>query len=62
MQGEAECTGGPGSADMMPSLAELREQLQGLEFEHAVEIDRDVNEGKYHTGTGAVLQVLGVKP
>jgi hypothetical protein len=47
---------------MMPSLAELREELQGLEFEHAVEIDRDVNEGKYHTGTGAVLQVLGVKP
>jgi SAM-dependent methyltransferase len=55
-------TGGPGSADMMPSLAELREELQGLDFEHAVELDRDVNEGKYHTGKGAVVQVLGVKP
>jgi SAM-dependent methyltransferase len=55
-------TGGPGSADMMPSLAELREELRGLAFEHAVELDRDVNEGKYHTGKGAVVQVLGVKP
>jgi SAM-dependent methyltransferase len=55
-------TGGPGSADMMPSLAELREELQGLDFEHAVELDRHVNEGKYHTGKGAVVQLVGVKP
>lgn len=54
-------TGGPASVDMMPSLAELREELQGLELQHAVELDRDVNEGRYHTGKGAVVQVLGVK-
>jgi SAM-dependent methyltransferase len=55
-------TGGPACADMMPSLAQLREELRGLEFEHAVEIDRDVSEGRYHTGKGAVVQVLAVKP
>ena len=54
-------TGGPAVADMMPSLAQLREELQGLEFEHAVELDRDVTEGKYHTGRGAVVQVVAVK-
>lgn len=54
-------TGGPAAADMMPSLAELRDELEGLEFEHAVEIVRNVSEGKYHTGKGAVVQVLAVK-
>lgn len=54
-------TGGPAAADMMPSLAELRDELEGLEFEHAVEIVRNVREGKYHTGKGAVVQVLAVK-
>lgn len=55
-------TGGPAAADMMASLAELSEELQGLEFEHAAELDRDVTEGRYHTGKGAVVQVLAVKP
>jgi glycine/D-amino acid oxidase-like deaminating enzyme len=54
-------TGGPAKADMMPSLAELRDELEGLEFQHAVEIVRDVSEGKYHTGKGAVVQVVAVK-
>ncbi|UCE77625.1 MAG: class I SAM-dependent methyltransferase [Gammaproteobacteria bacterium] len=54
-------TGGPAAADMMPSLAELRDELEELEFEHAVEIVRKVSEGKYHTGKGAVVQVLAVK-
>lgn len=54
-------TGGPATADMMPSLVELKDELEGLEFEHAVEIVRNVSEGKYHTGKGAVVQVLAVK-
>lgn len=55
-------TGGPASADMMPTLAELRQELHGLEFEHAVETERDVVEGRYHTGRGAVVQLLAFKP
>lgn len=55
-------TGGPASADMMPSLAELTRELRGLEFERAVETERDVIEGRYHTGRGAVVQLLACKP
>ena len=55
-------TGGPPAADMMMSLAGLREELAGLEFRHGVEMERDVIEGKLHTGRGAVVQVLAVKP
>ena len=39
-----------------------RRMLETRAAELAVELDRDVNEGKYHTGKGAVVQVLGVKP
>lgn len=43
-------------------LEALEQELAGLEFIHAVEIDREVLEGKYHTGEGAVVQVLARKP
>ena len=55
-------TGGPKDPDMLPTLAELTEELAGLEFVHARELDRDVREGAYHTGVAAVVQVIGVRP
>lgn len=55
-------TGGPPTADFMMTLESLEAELVGLNFEYAVELDRDVVEGKYHTGTGAVVQLIGVKP
>jgi len=58
----ANDTGGPKSLDMLMSLAELKAELVGLEFVHAVEIERDVLEGSGHTGRAAVVQILGVKP
>lgn len=54
-------TGGPPDADMLMSLAGLREELAGLDFRHALELEREVVEGKLHTGRGAVVQVLAVK-
>ena len=54
-------TGGPPVAEMMMTLEALQEELAGLEFIHAREIVRDVSEGKYHTGQGAVVQVVAVK-
>jgi SAM-dependent methyltransferase len=54
-------TGGPGTAELMMSLASLEQELQGLELELAHEIERDVHEGKYHHGRGAVVQILGRK-
>jgi SAM-dependent methyltransferase len=55
-------TGGPQDPDMLPTLAELTEELAGLEFVHARELDREVREGAYHTGVASVVQTIGVKP
>lgn len=51
-------TGGPPDAALMMALAELRAELQGLHFEQAREVEREVHEGRLHTGRGAVVQVV----
>lgn len=55
-------TGGPQALDMLLSLDELRRELAGLEFLHAVELEREVREGAYHTGLAAVVQLVARKP
>ncbi len=55
-------TGGPKTAEMMMSLAGLREELPGLQFEVGREIDRESHNGPYHDGTVAVVQALALKP
>jgi SAM-dependent methyltransferase len=55
-------TGGPQSPDMLMSLDELGEELSGLQFIHAVQIEREVREGSRHTGLASVVQVLARKP
>lgn len=55
-------TGGPSQAEMMPTLAVLRDELVGLEFVHALELERDVQEGAYHGGRSAVVQVIARRP
>ncbi|WP_019594236.1 bifunctional 2-polyprenyl-6-hydroxyphenol methylase/3-demethylubiquinol 3-O-methyltransferase UbiG [Thioalkalivibrio sp. ALM2T] len=55
-------TGGPPTAELMMTREALTEELDGLEFEEAVERERDVIEGRFHTGRGAVVQVLAHKP
>ena len=55
-------TGGPQDVDMTMSLKQLETELAGLIFEHAVELEREVVEGKFHTGKGAVVQLVARKP
>jgi SAM-dependent methyltransferase len=56
-------TGGPvNNPEMFMTLAQLREDLTGLEFEIGQEIERDVIEGHAHTGGAAVVQVLARRP
>lgn len=55
-------TGGPAVEEMMMTLALLQDELQGLEFLHAEEKQREVAEGLYHNGTGAVVQLIARKP
>jgi len=54
-------TGGPKSAELMPTLDDLHSELAGLRFIIGREIEREVIEGKYHFGQAAVIQVLAVK-
>lgn len=55
-------TGGPRVPELLYSLAELREDFAGLDLVHAEELVRPVLEGCFHTGEGAVVQVLALKP
>ena len=54
-------TGGGNSVDMMQTKESLNNELAGLEFTHLIELERDVIEGIYHTGTGAVVQAIATK-
>ncbi len=58
----ARGTGGPRDLDLLPTLEVLRRELNGLEFEHAVECERVVLEGSGHRGLSSVVQVVGRKP
>ena len=51
-------TGGPPNAELMMDLESLSAELEGLEFVYAKELIRDVHEGSYHDGPGAVVQLL----
>jgi hypothetical protein len=53
-------TGGP-KIDMTMPLEMLREELSPLRFEISQEIEREVQEGKYHNGHSAVVQILAVR-
>ncbi len=55
-------TGGPPTEEFMMTLQGLEEELSGLTFEYAAELDRNVVEGQFHTGMGAVVQLIGRKP
>jgi SAM-dependent methyltransferase len=55
-------TGGPPDPDMMPTLALLRDELTGLDFELARECERMIHEGTGHNGRSAVVQLVAVRP
>jgi SAM-dependent methyltransferase len=55
-------TGGPKDPDMLPTLAALQHELAGLDFLIARETVRPVIEGRFHSGMGAVVQVLARRP
>ena len=54
-------TGGPRTKELLYELAMLREDFADLEILHARELQREVREGRLHTGIGAVVQVLARK-
>ena len=57
----ANDTGGPKDVEMLYDLDETMSELDGLKFEIAREIEREVIEGDSHTGKASVTQILGRK-
>jgi hypothetical protein len=55
-------TGGPPAPELAMTLSGLMRELEGLEFTHALETERDVVEGRGHTGRGSVVQVIARRP
>ena len=55
-------TGGPPVLELAMTLPDLTRELDGLELVHAIETERDVVEGRGHTGRGSVVQVIARRP
>ena len=55
-------TGGPAVAEMTMTSQNLNEELRGLEFISLNELRREVHEGSFHNGIGAVVQLIARKP
>lgn len=55
-------TGGPSSPDLLLSLEVLSNELRGLDFVEAREINREVCEGTFHTGMASVVQLVARRP
>lgn len=55
-------TGGPPVAAMLYEPEDVRQELAGLVFDRLEEVERDVVEGRYHTGRAATVQVVARKP
>jgi len=55
-------TDGPHSLDMLMTLDDLKRELAGLEFAHAVQVVREAQEGSRHAGLTSVIQLVGIKP
>ena len=54
-------TGGPPVAEMMMDMQSLSSELIDLEFLHLQECVREIHEGEFHNGRGAVVQALAQK-
>lgn len=54
-------TGGPRDVSLLMTRDQLVEELAGLDFVVAQEVEREVVEGVLHTGRAAVVQVVGRK-
>ena len=52
-------TGGRPLAELMMNEETLSAELAGLEFLNLQECEREIHEGAFHNGLGAVVQVVG---
>jgi SAM-dependent methyltransferase len=55
-------TGGPETPERLAAVGTLVAELAGPDCEIAREVERDVMEGRYHTGRAATVQILARRP
>ncbi len=55
-------TGGPKDVDMLMTVSKIEREFPNLEPILLHEIEREVCEGKHHTGLASVVQFIGKKP
>lgn len=51
-------TGGPPVTELTLTLKSLLYDFKSYKVIHSIETEREVIEGKYHTGVGAVVQLI----
>jgi SAM-dependent methyltransferase len=54
-------TGGPKDADMLMTVSKIEREIPNLEPILLREVEREVHEGKHHTGLACVVQFIGRK-
>lgn len=54
-------TGGPMTESMLYSEEELKADFHDFEKLHITQLEREVQEGKFHFGKAAVIQVIAIK-
>jgi SAM-dependent methyltransferase len=54
-------TGGPPIKELLMEIGELKKELQQLDIIHGTELEREIYEGRLHTGLGAVVQLIAIK-
>jgi len=54
-------TGGPPDEERLMTLEILEKELHGLDIVLAREVEREIHEGRLHTGQGSVVQFVGRK-
>lgn len=54
-------TGGPPIKELLMEITELKQELHQLNIIHGTELEREIHEGRLHTGLGAVVQLIAVK-
>lgn len=52
-------TGGPRTVELLNTLIEFQSGFQSLEEVYGVEVEREIFEGRGHTGLSAVVQFIG---
>lgn len=54
-------TGGPPIKDLLMEIVDLQKELQQLHIIRGTELEREIHEGRLHTGLGAVAQLIARK-